>query len=265
MSKSALINSPQFINRPISFGKDTESDNVCDVRLADSETALGLGGRKCDGCGRQFVPTGLQRFCDHSCYSESLRVPIELRFWAKVNKTPSCWLWTAATLRGYGQISLNRKPAYAHRLSWEMAYGPIPEGVEVLHKCDVPLCVRPDHLFLGSQQDNLADARQKGRLDETLPRAGVLTYEDRLAIFGAEGYRGICVDLARRYAVTKTCISTIRSGRFARRPVPSAQAAFDAVFERVPHFEVSVRGVLHTQEFLSVRIPSVTPELGERS
>jgi hypothetical protein len=211
--------------------------------------------RECKGCGRRFVPTGPQRFCEHSCYTNSLRAPIEPRFWAKVNKTSGCWLWTAATIRGYGQIALNRKPAYAHRLSWELAHGPIPDGLSVLHTCDVPLCVRPDHLFLGSQQDNLTDARTKGRLIETLPRDGKLTYEDRLAIFGAKRYRGVCLDLAHRYGVSMTTISLIRKGRFARRhdqpfepaasPVHQSNRDTEVMaraFERVPSIQLPVVG-----------------------
>jgi hypothetical protein len=182
----------------------------------------------CAGCGRGFVPTGPQRYCSHDCYSGALRVPIEQRFWTKVNKTSTCWLWTAATIRGYGQIAAvidgKRRPAYAHRQSWEMANGPITDGLEVLHRCDVPLCVRPDHLFLGSQADNLADARQKGRLDESRPRTRILTPDDRMAIYSAAGYRGVVIDLARQYGVTKTCISLIRKGRFKRQSQPLSLA-----------------------------------------
>jgi hypothetical protein len=164
------------------------------------------------------VPTGRQRFCDNACYGVTLRIPIEQRFWSKVNKTADCWLWTASTVRGYGQIALNRKPVAAHRLSWELAYGPLADGQSVLHRCDTPRCVRPDHLFLGTQQDNLIDARAKGRLDSSRPRTRVLTYADRLRIFAARGYRGVCVDLAREYGVTTSCIYLIRKGRFAHAP-----------------------------------------------
>lgn len=200
----------------------------------------------CAGCGCRFVPSGPQRYCSHECYSGTLRVSIEQRFWTKVNKTSGCWLWTAGTIRGYGQIGINRRPSYAHRVAWELTHGPIPDGASVLHKCDVPLCVRPDHLFLGSQQDNLKDARQKGRLDTTLPRRGKLTYEDRLAIFTAKPYRGVCEQLALAYGVTKACISHIRAGRFARSKTPRlvkrAISPMDRVFVRVPSVELRVMG-----------------------
>lgn len=90
-------------------------------------------------------------------------VPLEVRFWAKVVKTSSCWLWKGATNRGRGAININGKPRFASLVSWEMACGPIPDGMKVCHKCDNPLCVRPDHLFLGTQKDNIHDAINKGR------------------------------------------------------------------------------------------------------
>ena len=93
------------------------------------------------------------------------------RFWPKVQKTDTCWLWTGATMRGgYGELSAGGSPQYgrghplhAHRVSWELAYGPIPDGLWVLHICDTPACVRPDHLFLGTHADNMADMSHKGR------------------------------------------------------------------------------------------------------
>lgn len=140
------------------------------------------------------------------------------RFWAKVNQkdTVQCWLWTGNTVRGYGQIAVSHnQPAYAHRVSWVLAHGSIPDNLSVLHRCDVPLCVNPFHLFLGTQSDNLADARAKGRLRLNTSRTGKLTYADRLAIFFS-GARG--VDLARHYGVSKTCITLTRKGRFSGAP-----------------------------------------------
>lgn len=87
-------------------------------------------------------------------------------FWFKVNKIPNgCWEWTAATQgnNDYGAFSINQKVYATHRLSYEMHYGPIPEGMLVCHKCDNPICVNPDHLWLGTQQDNMTDKVTKGR------------------------------------------------------------------------------------------------------
>lgn len=93
------------------------------------------------------------------------RIPMALRFWQRVERGPNCWLWSGGTNeRGYGKISDdNRRPAYAHRISWEMTNGPIPEGLYVCHHCDNPRCVNPSHLFLGTQKDNLRDMSTKGR------------------------------------------------------------------------------------------------------
>ncbi len=88
------------------------------------------------------------------------------RFWAKVNKTEGCWLWTGAKQGKYGALTIpgRREPLRAHRLSWELHNGPIPDGLWVLHHCDNPPCVKPEHLFLGDRRDNMLDAAAKGRI-----------------------------------------------------------------------------------------------------
>ena len=91
------------------------------------------------------------------------RKSIEQRFWAGVQKTETCWIWTGDTVKGYGRLRDNVKPILTHRLSWEIAYGPIPNGLCVLHRCDNPPCARPDHLFLGTKLDNMQDSVNKGR------------------------------------------------------------------------------------------------------
>ena len=75
-----------------------------------------------------------------------------------------CWIWTGTCSHsGYGQIKENYRTRLAHRVSWEIHNGAIPEGIVVCHRCDVPQCVNPAHLFLGTMKDNVADMLSKGR------------------------------------------------------------------------------------------------------
>jgi hypothetical protein len=140
------------------------------------------------------------------------------RFWSKVDKTSSCWLWRGCkTGAGYGQIRITTagqsKAIYAHRISWELTNGPIPEGLDVLHKCDNPPCVRPDHLFIGTQSDNENDSVSKGRWNhpkgEDHPKA-ILTL-----VQVAEIRRSILSQrkLAKQYSVSRGAIQAILNGR----------------------------------------------------
>lgn len=137
------------------------------------------------------------------------------RFWPKVEKTDTCWLWTAyAKQGGYGMMHYNdgtNRPVLAHRVSWELHYGPIPDGLCVLHQCDNPRCVRPDHLFLGTRRDNTHDMLAKGR-HWTTPKRGEqnhaarLTEQDIRLIRSRYEQGASQTALGQEYRVTKHCI-----------------------------------------------------------
>ena len=76
-----------------------------------------------------------------------------------------CIIWTGATSGRYGSLTVEKKRWYAHRFAYYKAFGNIPEGMDVCHRCDNPLCVNPDHLFIGTAKDNMQDCSKKGRLN----------------------------------------------------------------------------------------------------
>ena len=111
-------------------------------------------------CGKKFITypsrikKGFGNFCSIKCYA----VPVEIRFWKYIRKTDFCWEWIGyKDKNGYGRISKKRRFFSVHRISWELHNGKIPDGLCVLHSCDNPSCVNPDHLFLGSFQNNSND------------------------------------------------------------------------------------------------------------
>lgn len=89
---------------------------------------------------------------------------LEVKFWRHTVKADGCWLWRSAIVaNGYGGVKHNGKMVRAHRASWLIHYGPIPDGLQVCHRCDVKPCVNPEHLFVGTHKDNMRDCVEKGR------------------------------------------------------------------------------------------------------
>jgi hypothetical protein len=92
------------------------------------------------------------------------RQSMEARFWSKVRKSDSCWGWVGPrTVYGYGAFWRDGQNRHAHRVSFELANGSVPEGLFVLHHCDNRSCVRPDHLYVGTHLDNMRDRNARGR------------------------------------------------------------------------------------------------------
>ena len=126
----------------------------------------------CRQCGTLFyirpgrVAAGEGKFCSHLCYWAYWRSATTFaeRFWSHVAQSETCWVWTLSCEKaGYGQFQRNGAVDKAHRIAYELTYGPIPNGMCVLHTCDNPPCCNPAHLFTGTHTDNMRDMIRKGR------------------------------------------------------------------------------------------------------
>ena len=126
-----------------------------------------------------------------------------------------CWLWTASIdTGGYGQIKKTDRLVHAHRVSWELHNGPIPEGLDCLHQCNTRACVNPDHLWLGTAIDNMKHCYAEGRrniIDNRGEKNGVakLTASDVREIRTTKGAQR---EIAKRFNVSQTRISKIKRG-----------------------------------------------------
>jgi len=182
----------------------------------------------CLRCGKMFRQNRPSaRFCSWQCFRSK---PDSERFWGNVDKTDSCWIWTACrSYGGYGQFRLcGGTKMSAHRFSWELHFGKIPDGLCVCHNCpggDNPSCVNPTHLWLGTEQENIADRCRKGRT-----RSGTKTNPasacrgEKTGTSKLKNHQVICikerlvdgdkiVDIANDFNVTVSCIYFISQGR----------------------------------------------------
>lgn len=141
--------------------------------------------------------------------------PIKERFLSKIEKTKSCWNWIGSIDKyGYGYIKLKTgKHRKAHRLSYEIFIGKIPENLFVCHTCDNPKCVNPKHLFVGSARDNMKDAINKKRalIGEKNPRAKLTTEQVKEIRFRSKSEKTI--ELAREFNVSTGAIQDIKHNR----------------------------------------------------
>lgn len=196
----AVLETPAGVTQEVSApmcSQSTPTDSLCSI----------------DGCTNPVLRYGVcvmhyQRWKRHGSYDDP-RPTFEQRFWSKVNKTGSCWNWTGMRFRlGYGAIRRDRKMVSAHRVSWELHHGTIPGNLHVLHRCDNRSCVNPDHLFLGTHDDNMRDKVTKGRGAASLTAEQVVEIRQR--------YRAGDVtqrELARTFNVDPSNISYIVSGK----------------------------------------------------
>ena len=194
----------------------------------------------CETCGIEFNwyrrDGRKPRICSHKCRSgivktwmsphgfswknisqEQMEKQLRICFDERVEKTEDCWIWTGSKIsRGYGSFHSDgtNKRISAHRLSWTIHNGKIPEGLVVRHKCNNPICVNPDHLELGTLKDNSADRIAAGN-------SGVGS-KNNLASLNEEKVKEIKsllkiglsgAEIGRRFDVTRTCINAIKKAR----------------------------------------------------
>lgn len=138
---------------------------------------------------------------------------LKFRFWAKVEKVGDCWEWQGTvTNNGYGEVLVDGKKHLAHRASWRLRRGEIPEGMCVCHTCDNRICVNPHHLFLGTRGDNIKDMDLKGRRVNTPhlgeKHGGAKLTEDQ--VYEILASMDTQVSLGKRYGVRQTTISRIK-------------------------------------------------------
>lgn len=190
-----------------------------------------MWSRNCPKCGKEINYTGVwakygyegalkSNACCKSCTNRirnRKHIPIEERFWKYVVKTDGCWKWTGAKrYAGYGfLIQLDRTNISAHRLSWIIHNGQIPNEMYVCHHCDNTECTRPDHLFLGTAKDNTNDMFSKNRdwKHKGIKHPMHILTEDQVSFIKSYPvYYGSGTELAKIFNTTHKNIWKIRRG-----------------------------------------------------
>lgn len=169
--------------------------------------------QNCARCKKEFIssPSHKRKFCSRMCHFIDRTKPIKERFWSKVQKTESCWLWIGTKNRyGYGTILHQGSRRLAHRLAYELSGNVIPQGMNLLHTCDNPPCINPEHLRVGTQLDNVRDMYEKGRGNKK--RTGQITKRQWLEILNFYDHKcALCQsrsDLVKDHYVPIACEGT---------------------------------------------------------
>lgn len=145
-----------------------------------------------------------------------------------VNEKSGCWEWIAGKYPGgYGGFALHGKTGHAHRASYELHFGKIPDGMHVLHRCDNRPCVNPEHLFLGTQLDNIADKKAKERQAKGITHGSAkLTEQDVLDIRAIRGMSQRAI--GRQYGIGQAQVKDIRQGRYWKHLLAAQSPAREA-------------------------------------
>ena len=123
-----------------------------------------------------------------------------------------CWIWMKGSdSRGYGHISVDGKTLKSHRVSWEVKHGNIQSGLVVCHKCDITSCVNPDHLFLGTQKDNMGDASKKGRMFKAKGELNPIAKLNSSDVIFIRKSNLFIAKLAKMFGVSQGLISRVRN------------------------------------------------------
>lgn len=207
-------------DQPFELTKKHPNKRFCSLACSCRANAIQqrLPPKVCAYCGETFTSLKSKaEYCSLRCAGKAngaKRVPKSPadRFWSRVSKTDGCWIWTGLlSTHGYGIFSIKSRHIIAPRYSWKLHFGDIPGNMHVLHRCDTPACVRPDHLFLGTHQDNMADMVAKGRHHHgENHRSHVLNDEKVREIRASPASLS---QLAKMYGVDPSMISRIKSGK----------------------------------------------------
>lgn len=183
--------------------------------------------KQCERCGDTFSPSPgttrsifrKLRFCSRKCSNSRPRrepqaADVADRFWSRVERGNGCWIWTGGlSSNGYGSFGARRASISAHRFSYELTKGPIPEGMLLMHSCDNPRCVNPDHLTPGTNADNMLDMVTKRRNGDRPAPARPRYKLDEGAVRAIRASTKSNAELARDYGVARTTVSMARSGK----------------------------------------------------
>lgn len=182
---------------------------------------------QCEGCSCKVIAFG---YCNkHYLRFRKYGSPyggkrnhacLEQRFWRMIKKTEDCWLWIGGKKpNGYGQISeggKGSKTLLAHRVSYKIHHGELPEGLVVMHSCDNPSCVNPSHLSVGTYKDNTQDMIAKGRKRTVAPLGsenGKAILSERDVLYIRENQGKSHAQLGREMGVSPNCVRGVRTGR----------------------------------------------------
>lgn len=142
------------------------------------------------------------------------RIPLSDKIEKHTIRIPEsgCWVWMSTIHEnGYGRVCAGKKPFYAHRVSYEQKYGPIPSGMMALHHCDVRCCVNPDHIFVGTQQNNMTDKVRKNRQAKGISHGNAKLTEDQVLEIKYSSETSI--KLAAKFDYSASMIRAIKNGK----------------------------------------------------